>query len=490
MKKMKKWVIAVISIAAVIVILIAAIAIKTVTFTSKQISVDKKVSFPVDMDKAAEHLSGAIKFKTVFNTDTSKVDYAQFTGLQEYIAKSFPLVSSTLDKKVINGYGLLYIWQGSDSQKKPILLMAHQDVVPAPAEGWEHQPFSGDIADGVVWGRGAIDDKGSLISIFESTEYLIKDGFKPSRSIYIASGFDEEVTGKQGAGKIAEYLKAQGLQFEAIFDEGLIVTQGDVPGVKTPVALIGTAEKGFLSIELSAESAGGHSSMPPRQTTVGILAAAIDKLENNPFPIRMNGPAADLFEYAGPEMSFPYKMIFANMWLFGPVIESELASSPGTNAAIRTTTAPTMFEGSLADNVLPAKSTAVVNFRILPGDSIQSVTDRVKAIINDPRVKVQPIFDSANEPAPVSGTDTWSFGILNRTIREVMPDVLVSPMINIGSTDSFKYVGLSQNIYRFLPERLYGDDLDMMHGMNERIPIANLNEMINFYILLVHDLCS
>ena len=487
---MKTWVKVLLCIVGVIILLAAVIAIKTAMFTSKQVAVDKKVSFPVDMDQAAKHLSGAIQFKTVFNTDTSKVDYTQFTGLQEYLAKSFPLVNSTLDKKVINGYGLLYTWQGSDSQKKPILLMAHQDVVPAPAEGWTHQPFSGDIADGIIWGRGAIDDKGSLISIFESTEYLIKDSFKPSRSIYIASGFDEEVSGQQGAGKIAEYLKAQGLQFEAIFDEGLIVTQGEVPGVKTPVALIGTAEKGFLSIELSAESAGGHSSMPPKQTTVGILAAAIDKLENNPFPIRMSGPAAGLFEYVGPEMSFPYKMIFANMWLFKPVIESELSSSPGTNATIRTTTAPTMFEGSPADNVLPAKSTAVVNFRILPGDTIQSVTERVKSIINDPRVKIQPLTESANEPAPVSSTDAWSYGILNKTIREVMPDVLVSPMLNVGSTDSFKYVGLSPNIYRFLPERLYGDDLDMMHGMNERIPVTNLGEMINYYILLVHDLCS
>jgi carboxypeptidase PM20D1 len=485
--KKKKWLIPVLAIVLVIVILIAAVAIKTFTFTSKQISVSAKVSYPVNMDQAASHLSDAIKFKTVFNMDTSKVDYSQFTGFQDYIAKTFPLVNSTLTKKVINGYGLLYTWQGSDSQKKPILLMAHQDVVPAPPEGWTHEPFSGDIADGFVWGRGAIDDKGSLISILEATEYLLKDGFKPARSIYIASGFDEEVTGQQGAGKIAEYLKAQGLQFEAIFDEGMIVTQGDVPGVKTPVALIGTAEKGYLSIRLISESEGGHSSMPPQQTTIGILAAAIDKLEKNPFPIRMTGPAADLFEYAGPEMSFPYKMLFANMWLFGPVIESELASSPGTNAAIRTTTAPTMFEGSQADNVLPAKAIATVNFRILPGDTIQSVTDQVKSTINDPRVKIQPITESANEPAPASSTGSLSFGILNKTIREVMPDVFVAPMMMIGSTDSFKYVGLSQNIYRFLPERLYGDDLNMMHGMNEKISITNLGEMINYYIQLIKN---
>jgi carboxypeptidase PM20D1 len=490
MKKVKAWVIGVIIVAVIIVILAVPVAVKTATFTSKQIAVDKKVSFPLDLDKAAQRLSGAIQFRTISSIDRSQVDYSQFAGLQDYIDKSFPLVNSTLTKKVINNYGLLYVWKGNDSQKKPILLMAHQDVVPALADGWKHQPFSGDIADGFVWGRGAIDDKGSLMSILEMTEYLINDGFKPSRSIYIAAGFDEEVGGLEGAAKISEYLKEQGLQFESIFDEGMFVTQGAVPSVKPPVALIAVAEKGYLSLELVAESAGGASSMPPDQTTVGILASAIDKLQTHPFPTHMNGPAGDLFEYLGPEMSFPYKMIFANMWLFRPLIEAELASSPGTNAAIRTTLAPTMFEGSQRDNVLPAKATAVVNFRISPGETMQSVTDRVKSVVNDSRVKIQPAPVFANDPSPVSPTDGASFNILNKTIREVMPDALVAPMISIGGTDCIHYIGLSADIYRFLPERLYGDDLNMLHGMNEKISINNYGEMINYYILLVRNLCT
>ena len=490
MKKMKAWVIAVIAIVSVIVILAGVIAIKTATFNSKQVAVDKKVSYPVDLDGAAGRLSSALKFKTVSSIDQSEVDYTQLAGLQEYIGKAFPLINSTLEKKVINGYGMLYIWKGSDSQKKPVLLLAHQDTVPAPVEGWKHQPFSGDIADGFIWGRGAIDDKSSLMSILEMAEYLIKDGFKPSRSIYIAFGYDEEVGGQLGAAKIAEYFKAQGLQFESIFDEGMFVTQGAVPAVKPPVALIAVAEKGYLSLELVAESAGGASSMPPAETTVGILAAAIDKLQKHPFPTRMTGPAADLFDYLGPEMSFPYKMIFANMWLFGTLIESELVSSPGTNATIRTTAAPTMFEGSQRDNVLPPKATAVVNFRILPGETMQSVTDRVKSVVNDPRIRIQPAPVFANDPSPISSTDGWSYRILNKTIREVMPDLLVAPMISIGGTDCIHYIGLSTDIYRFLPERLYGDDLSMLHGMNERISITNYGEMINYYIQLVCNLCS
>jgi len=489
-KKMKKWVIAILCIAAVLVVLVAVIAIKTATFTSKQLAAGQKISYTIDADKAAERLSKALQFRTISNDDNSKVDYALYVKLQAYLDKTFPLVSSTLEKKVINNYSLLYIWKGSDSQKKPILLVAHQDTVPAPPEGWKHEPFSGDIADGFVWGRGSIDNKGSLMSILESTEYLIKDGFKPSRSIYIAFGCDEEVGGREGAAKIADYLAAQGVQFEAIFDEGMFVTQGAVPGVKAPVALIAVSEKGYLSLELVAESAGGASSMPPDETTVGILAAAIDKLQKHPFSTRMNGPAAALFDYLGPEMPFPYKMIFANMWLFSPVIEGELTSSPGTNATIRTTLAPTMFEGSQRDNVLPAKATATVNFRLLPGDTMQSVTERVKSVINDPRIKIQPAPVYNNEPSPVSSTDTWSFKILNQTIREVMPDVLIAPMISIGGTDCIHYTGLSPNIYRFLPERLYGDDLSMLHGMNERISVTNYAEMINYYIQLVRNMCG
>jgi carboxypeptidase PM20D1 len=490
MKRRKAWIVAVVCIAAIIVILAAVVAIKTATFTSKQVAVNQKVSYPIDLDGAAGRLSGALKFKTVSDIDTSQVDYSEFAALQDYLGKSFPLVNSTLEKKVINNYGLLYIWKGSDSQKLPVLLLAHQDVVPAPAEGWKHQPFSGDIADGFIWGRGAIDDKGSLMSILEMAEYLVKDGFKPSRTVYIALGFDEEVGGQLGAAKIAEYFKAQDIKFDSIYDEGMFVTQGAVPGVKSPVALIAVAEKGYLSLQLIAESVGGASSMPPDQTTVGILAAAIDKLQNNRFPTRMTGPAADLFDYLGPEMSFTYKMIFANMWLFRPVIEGELTSSPGTNATIRTTAAPTMFEGSQRDNVLPARAVATVNFRILPGDTMQSVTDRVKTVINDPRVVIQPAPVFANDPSPVSSTAAASFKVLTRTVREVMPDVVVAPMISIGGTDCIHYIGLSPNIYRFLPERLYGNDLDMLHGMNERISIANYGEMINYYILLVRNLCT
>jgi carboxypeptidase PM20D1 len=487
-KKKLKWLIPVLAVALVLVVLIAAVAIKTFTFTSKQIPVSGKVSYPVNIDEAAGRLSKAIQYKTVFDQDPAAVDYEPFTQLQDYLQKAYPLVHATLDKKVINKYGLLYIWKGSDTQKKPILLLAHQDIVPATNDSeWKHPPFAGEIADGYIWGRGALDDKCTLLGMMESVEYLIKEGYKPSRTVYLAFGFDEEITGKEGAGNIAKYFKQQGVEFEFITDEGELIITGAVPGISAPVALIGTAEKGFLSIELSADSEGGHASMPPRQTTVGIVAAAIDKLEKNPFPARMSGPTGEMFDYLGPDMRMPLKLVFANMWLLGSVVEDQLASSPATDATLRTTTAPTMFQGSQRDNVLPSHSSAVVNLRLMPGDSIDSVIKRVNTVINDPRVKVKIYGGGSTEASPVSGTSTWAFSTFNKTIRDVFPEALVCPALVNSSSDSSRYIGLSPNILRFLPQRFTSEDLKLLHGTNERISLSNYAEFISFYIQLIKN---
>jgi len=487
---MKKWVIVVLCIVAVIVVLGAVIAVKTMTFSSKQLPAGSKVTYSIDKNQAAQRLSESIKFKTIFNADTSQVDYEPFAKLQEYLKNTYPLVHSTTELKVINGYGLLYMWKGSDPQKKPILMLAHQDVVPAPEEGWTYPPFSGTIADGYIWGRGTLDDKCTLLGMLEAMEYLIKEGFQPSRSIYLASGFDEEITGMQGAGKIAQYFKDNGQDFELITDEGFVVISGAVPGVAVPVALIGIAEKGYLSLELSAESEGGHASMPPRQTTAGIVAAAVDKLEKNPFPGNLSGPASWMFDYLGPEMTPLYKTIFANMWLLGPVIEGQLAASPPTDATLRTTTAPTMLKGSDRENVLPARSSAVVNFRLLPGDTIESVTQRVIKVIDDPRVTVKRYGQGANEASPVSSTDTWAFKTFRQTIRDIFPEAVIAPALANSASDVTRYIDLSPNVLRFLPQRLTSEDLSMIHGINERISIDNYGEMIDFYIQLIKNFCK
>jgi carboxypeptidase PM20D1 len=486
----KKWVLIVSSIVAIIVILVGAIAVKTATFTTRQLPTPSKVSYAIDLEGATDRLSHAIQYRTIFNEDLSLVDYGPFSKMEQYLEKSFPLTYAKVERKVINDHGLLYIWKGSDPSLKPVLLLAHQDVVPAAEDGWKYPPFSGTVANGYIWGRGSLDDKCTLLSMLEGVEYLLKDGFQPARSIYLAFGFDEEVSGKQGAGKIAAHLKSQGTEFEYITDEGDLIITGAVPGIQAPVALIGMAEKGFLSLELSAYSEGGHASMPPRQTTLGIVAAAIDKLEKSPFPAHMSGPTGDMFDYLGPSMRFPYNVIFANMWLLGPVIEDQLASSPATDATVRTTIAPTMFQGSQRDNVLPSHAAAVVNFRLMPGDSIESVTQRVKTVINDPRVSVKQYGQGGTEPSPVSSTTSWSFMIFNKTIRQIFPEALVSPALVNSASDSSRYIGLSPNILRFLPQRFESKDLILLHGTNERISISNYGEMINFYIQLVRNSCS
>ena len=484
------WGIAVLFLVILVVILLAVILARTAAFKSKQLSVSGKVSYPVNMDEAAGRLGSAVQFKTVSHLDRSQVDYGQFTLFHQFLEKSFPLAHSTLRKQLINDYGLLYQWQGSDTAKKPILLLAHHDVVPAWDEGWKHPPFSCTIADGYIWGRGTLDNKGSLMSIFEAVEFLVKEGFKPSRSIYVASGFDEEVGGYQGAGKIAGYLKEQGLQFEFVIDEGLLATNGVVPGLPGWVALVGIAEKGYLTLELTAEAKGGHASQPPPQTTVGILAAAIDKLQKNPFPTRMTRATEGLFEYLGPEMKGFKKTIFANMWLFRQVVKAQLAANPVTGASVRTTIAPTMFQGSQQDNILPMLAKAAINFRILQGDTIESVTGRVTALINDPRVKIAPVQFNIFQPSPVSPTNGWSFGLLVRTIREIMPDVLVTPMLVLGRTDCTYFTSLSSCCYRFVPQRVPASEMAAVHGINERVSIDNYGEVISFYIRLIHNSCA
>ena len=473
-----------------ILALVAIVIVRTVTFKSKQVTVKEKIDYSINAAEAAGRLAEAIRFKTISNPDRSVMDYSAFRGLHEFLEKSYPLVHKKLEKKVINGHGLLFTWKGSDTGKKPVLLMAHQDVVPASNENWKYPPFSGAIEEGYIWGRGTMDDKGSLLAILEAMEFLLKASYQPSRSIYLASGFDEEVGGHEGAGKIAEYLKGQGAQFEYILDEGMLITKGTTPGIAGWTALVGIAEKGFLSLELSTEQKGGHSAAPPPQTTVGILAAAIVKLQDNPFPIRMTEAASGLFKYLGPEMGMPMKMFFANMWLFGSLIKKRMSATAQTAASFRTTTAPTMFSGSPQDNVLPMHAMAVINFRILQGDTIQSLTDQVTRLIADPRVKITPLNNDVFEPSRVASTDSPSFDIVNRTIREVMGDALVTPTLVQGKTDTVYYIDMAECCYRFLPQRLPAMEIPSLHGFNERISVDNYTEMINFYIRLLHNSCD
>lgn len=478
------------TLAALLLIILAVVAVRTTLFRSKQSQPARPAAPAIEVEAAAHRLSGAVQIPTVSGLDDAMIDFRQFKRFHEYLETSFPLMHSTLAKEVVNEYGLLYTWKGSDTTLKPVLMLAHQDVVPVSEDGWKHPPFSGDIADGYIWGRGTLDDKGSLMGILEAVEHLIGTGFRPSRSIVLAFGFDEEVGGRKGAAKTAELLKSRGQKFEFVIDEGGAATRGMVPGVTDWVALIGTAEKGYLSLELSVESTGGHAAQPPRETAAGIVATAVARLQAKPFPARLTGPATALFSYLGPHMPLAKKMAFANMWLFAPVIKGQLAARPVTDASIRTTTAPTMLSGSAQDNVLPMLATAIINFRLLQGDSIHSVTERVRAVIADPRVRVSPVTKNTFEPSPASPTGSTNFKLLARTIRETLPGTLAAPTLVLARTDSTYFTGLSPDCYRFVPERIPAEELSSIHGINERVSIESYGEMISFYIRLLQNSCT
>jgi carboxypeptidase PM20D1 len=470
--------------------LLSVLLVRTARFTSRQVQVEPAQEVVVNAQDMAQHLAAALRFRTVSYEDPAQFSREEFLGLHHYLEGTFPKLHAALAREIVADYSLLYAWKGSDSGLRPVVLMAHQDVVPVEPgteKLWSYPPFEGRVAEGYIWGRGALDDKASLVAILEAVEKLAGDGFRPRRTIYLAFGHDEEVAGQQGARAIAALLESRGIRPELVLDEGGAVFQGGVLPIARPVALVGVAEKGYLSLELTVQTEGGHSSAPPPHTAVGILSAAITKLENHPFPGGLRDPARQMFEYLGPEMPFARRLIFANLWLFGRLVERRLEAWPPSNALVRTTTAPTMVEGGVKDNVLPNKARAVVNFRILPGDSIASVLAYVRHVINDPRVQIQPLSNSRDEPSPVSSTESPGFALLMRTIRQIFPDAVVAPMLVIGATDARYFAQLTESDYRFDPFRVTEQDLTRAHGTNERIAVENFAGAVKFYIQFIRN---
>lgn len=473
----------------VILILLSVILIRTVSFHSKQLQVDPVGAISINTEQIADRLSKAIQFKTISYQDSNQLDKNEFTGLLNYIENTYPNIHANLSREIVSDYSLLYKWTGEDEGLKPILLMSHLDVVPAESGSeniWSYPPFSGALAKGFIWGRGTLDDKGGVFGILEAVEYLIDLGFKPKRTIYLAFGHDEEVGGMNGALEIASFLKARKVELEYVLDEGGFIAGGILPGVYSPVALVGIAEKGYLSVELSVEDEPGHSSMPPDQTAIGILSAAINKLEQNQLPTNFTGPARTMFEYVGPELPFMKKMIFANLWLFGKLVEGQLQQSPTTNALIRTTTAATMFEAGEKENILPREAKAVLNFRVLPGESTQDTMSHIRKTIDDPRIVLTP-SEHRTEPSFVSDIDSESFNIIQTTIHQVFTDVIVAPWLLVASTDSKHYLDISDNVYRFRPYRIGPEDMSRFHGIDERISITDYEDTVRFFVQILKN---
>ena len=439
--------------------------------------------------EAPEHLADALRHRTLTSRNPAVLDSAAFRGLYRTLAQVFPRVHRTLDTAHVNGLSRLYTWEGRNPELAPIVLMAHVDVVPVEpgTRGeWTHPPYSGAVADGFVWGRGALDDKTSAVALLEALSTLLEAGTRPERTVHVAIGHDEEVGGPNGAQAIAERITGDGTSPAMVVDEGGAITEGALPGLDRPLAVVGIAEKGYLSIELQVEAPGGHSSAPPDSTSIEVMNAALGRLLDNPLQSRLDGVTGRMLDYVAPEMGLPMRLALANRWLTAPGIKWALNRKPATKAAIRTVQVPTRLDAGVKDNVVPSSARATINYRILPSQSVDAVLRHVRATLGDLPVTIE--TGQASEPTPVSDTDGQPFRVLQRTIREVTSDsVVVAPYLVPGATDSRHYADATDHVYRFLPYTLSSEDRSRLHGTNERISIQDYRTVVRFYVQLLRN---
>ncbi|MDD5371116.1 MAG: M20 family peptidase [Anaerolineaceae bacterium] len=495
-----------IPLAVALLFLVAFLLFRTALFTSSEEPVEPVTAVDVDSRLMAEHLARLIRCETVASLDPEKLPKKAFRTLHKELELMYPRVHRLMDIEVVSDYSLLYTWHGADLDLKPILLMGHQDVVPADVEatgGWEHPPFSGEIADGFVWGRGTLDDKFCLTGILEAAERLLQDGFKPARTIYLAFGHDEETGGRRGAACIAAMLAERQVEIELVLDEGGMLTSGILPGVEKTIALIGVAEKGDLLLELRAEAQAGHSSAPPQETAIGKLARAITRLSTHPMHARLDG-IYQMFAPLASELPLQWRFILANRWLFGGLLKRQFERAASTNAMIRTTLVPTMLKGGIKENVIPGQASAAVDARLLPGDRLPEVFDHVRKVVGSDGIQIRSLYPEpaglggvpgttgvgAWEASPVTDPQGTGFRMLAQTIREVYPESAVTPYVLSGATDSRYFTTLSSQVLRFAPVRFLAEDIQRVHGVNERLAVKACGDLVRFYRQFILNLAG
>jgi carboxypeptidase PM20D1 len=443
----------------------------------------------VDVGQAARHLAEAIRFRTISHQDSATNDWAEWDRFDAWLESTYRVAHAAMNREIAAGHTLVYTWPGADRTLAPIVLMAHHDVVPVTpgTEGdWKHPPFDGVVSDDAVWGRGSVDDKGSLVAIFEATEALAGSGFRPQRTVIILSGHDEEAGGT-GARTVAGSWRSRSLAPLFALDEGLAVVS-DLPLLGRPVALIGVAEKGYATLRITAPANGGHSSAPPPETGVEVLARAVLAVASRPFPMRFSGPAADMIRTLAPETGLGLRVAVANTWLFEPLLIAKMAATPAGAASLHTTIAPTMLRGSPKENVLPQDATAWINYRIAPQDTAAAVMARAETATR--RLDVRLAWEGpAYDPSPVSSADSDAY----RLIGALASDggrVPVAPGLVTATTDSRYLAGIAQNVYRFQPIVASLRDFEMIHGTNEHLTLDNLRRMTDFYSRLIATAAS
>ena len=435
-----------------------------------------------DVDAAAQRLSELVRIPTISSRDPGGADGAVFALFRERLASLYPLLTGALEREVLGDGALLYRW-GSGRDAAPLVLMAHYDVVPVDGQEWQDEPFSGRISDGMVHGRGALDDKGALVAVAEAVETLLAEGFTPSRDVYLSFGHDEEVFGT-GAQLAVAALTARGVRPWAVLDEGGAVVSGVFPGVAGRIAVVGLAEKGLLDLELTTEDAGGHAASPTPRGATARLARAVVRLDERPFPARLDEVLLAMVDTVGRRAVLPYRALFAHAAALKPLLAALFArSSPQGNALVRTTVAVTQLEGSSASNVLATRARAVANIRIALGETVASTVDRVREVVDDPRVALRVLH--GNDPSPVSRADNEAYALVARSIRSVYPDATITPYVMVQASDARHFAQISDSVYRFMPFDLTAGELAAIHAADERLPVAALGRGIEFYRSLI-----
>ena len=474
---------------AVIAVVAGTVAMRTATFAPTDIADGSDIRLaaapPYNLEVAIANLSAAAQIRTVSHQAPADDDVAEWDRLHVWLAATYPATHRAMTRTILSNRTLVYHWPGSDASLAPIIVMAHQDVVPVTegTEGdWKYPPFAGTIAEKAVWGRGTVDDKGSLVGLFEALEALAGQGFQPRRGIYLVSGHDEEVGGS-GAAAAAAKLKAEGVKAIFTLDEGSVLLT-DTPVINGPAIMIGIAEKGYATLKVTASAPGGHSSMPPVETGVGTLARAITAIADKPFPLALQGPGAAMLETLAAEKGGTTKMAVANQWLFGPILKREVAATPSTAAAFHTTIAPTMLEGSPKENVLPQTANALINYRIAPWNRSADIMTRAKNAVGDLPVALTWV-KPPREPSRVSSTSSLGWKWIAAAARVDAPDAVLSPILVVGGTDGRSMEPVSQDVYRFMPMHFSLKETAMIHGTNEHMKIDSFKRMIDFYARLI-----
>ena len=469
-------------ILAAIVVFVGILLVRTAQFKPLPEPERSQEKVALNEEKIVADMQELIRCKTVSYDDTSLIDEGEFLKFRQLLPQLYPNIHEHCEFGMMGVNGLLYLWKGK-TDKDPVILMAHYDVVPVEESQWEKPPFDAVVEDGVLWGRGTLDTKGTLCGVLEAAEQLIGEGYVPEHDIYFAFSGQEEVNGTTCRDMVT-WFEEQGIHPAMVLDEGGAVVENVFPGVSRECAVVGIAEKGMANIELHAKSRGGHASTPPPHTIVGELAKAVVAIENHPFPRQLTKPVREMLNVLGRHSTFVYKLIFANLWCFEGLFDMVCRMSGGElNAMMRTTCAMTRMQGSKAFNVIPPTASVGMNLRLMGTDTAESAKEYVEKVIANPNIEVT-VYEGRN-PSPESDTSGEAWQTLSQAIADTWQDALVSPYLMMACSDSWNYGRISDKVYRFSAMKLSKEERGMIHGNNELVPVATLVKTVEFYVRLM-----